>query len=125
MDLGIKAERANWLNSTYITVDTDALAAETREDYTAAVTELAEQSRRFDRLKLPYDVERKFKLLKLALTLPAPSNAAEREQLTKHLGDDGERIREGQILPRRRQGEVPEPRRYGAHNGREPRPRGA
>lgn len=83
LDLGIKAERANWLNSTYITVDTDALAAETREDYTEAVTKLAEQSRRFDHLKLPYDVERKFKLLKLALTLPAPSNAAEREQLTK------------------------------------------
>jgi peptidyl-dipeptidase A len=83
LDLGTKAERINWINSTFITDDTDALAADASEKYTAAVTELAEQSRRFDRLKLPYDLERKFNLLKLALTLPAPSNAAEREQLTK------------------------------------------
>ncbi len=83
LDLSIKAERTNWVNSTYITDDTDAMAADTREEFTAAVTELAEQARRFDRLKLPYDLERKFMLLKLALTLPAPSNPAERERLTK------------------------------------------
>ena len=83
LDLSIKAERANWVNSTYITDDTEAIAADAQEVYTAAVTQLAEQSRRFDRLKLPYDLERKFMLLKLALTLPAPTNPEERERLTK------------------------------------------
>ncbi|HXG67442.1 MAG TPA: M2 family metallopeptidase, partial [Blastocatellia bacterium] len=82
-ELNIKAERADWVNSTFITDDTDIIAADARKEYTAAVTELAEAARKFDGLKLPYDLERKFKLLKLALTLPAPSNPAERDELTK------------------------------------------
>jgi peptidyl-dipeptidase A len=82
-ELGIKSEKADWINNNFITVDTDALAADARQEYIAAVTELAEASRRFDSLKLPYDVARKMKLLRLALTLPAPANAAEREELTK------------------------------------------
>jgi peptidyl-dipeptidase A len=82
-DLSIKAERADWINSTYITSDTEAIAADARKDYIAAVTELAEASKRFDGLKKSADLERKFNLLRLALTLPAPSNPAEREELTK------------------------------------------
>jgi peptidyl-dipeptidase A len=82
-DLVIKASRADWVNSTFITDDTEAITAETRNNYTAAVTRLAETARKFDRLKLPYDLDRKLKLLKLALTLPAPSNPAEREELTR------------------------------------------
>ncbi len=82
-DLGIKAERANWVNNNFITDDTEIIAAAAQKDYIAASTELAESSRRFDGLKLPYDLGRKFKLLKLTLTLPAPSQPAERDELTK------------------------------------------
>src|SRR6266853_1174426 len=49
----------------------------------ALTTQLAEASRRYDELKLPPDVARKFKLLRLSLTLPAPDDAAERAELTK------------------------------------------
>jgi peptidyl-dipeptidase A len=82
-DLAIKASRAEWVKSNFITDDTESLAADANEKYIAAVTELAEASRRFDGLQLPPDIARKLKLLKLALSLPAPSNPAEREELTK------------------------------------------
>ncbi len=83
LDLAIKSSRADWVKSNFITDDTEILAAEAYQNYIAAVTELAEAARKFDGLELPYDTARKLKLLKLALVLPAPSNPAEREELTK------------------------------------------
>lgn len=83
LDLSIEYARADWVKSTYITDDTEALSAEKHKEVIATVTELAEQSRRFDGVELPSDVARKLRLLKLSLTLPAPSNTAEREELTK------------------------------------------
>jgi peptidyl-dipeptidase A len=82
-DIGIKAARASWVQSTFITDDTEALAADANDTVIALTTQLAEASRRYDGLKLPPDVARKFKLLKLSLTLPAPDDAAERAELTK------------------------------------------
>ena len=83
LELNIKYSRADWVKSTFITDDTEALSAEANKQVIEATTELAEQSRRFDGLDLPYDTARKIKLIKLALTLPAPSNPTEREELTK------------------------------------------
>lgn len=83
LDLNVKYSRADWVKSTFITDDTEALSADANKEVIAATTELAEQSRRFDGVDLPNDVARKIKLLKLALTLPAPSNPAERDEVTK------------------------------------------
>ncbi len=83
LDLNIKYSRADWVKSIFITDDTEAMSADANKNVIATTTELAEQSRRFDGVKLPYDTARKIKLLKLALTLPAPSNPAERDELTK------------------------------------------
>lgn len=83
LELNIKFSRADWVKSTYITEDTEALSADANKEVIAAATELAEESRRFDGLDLSTDTRRKLKLLKLALTLPAPSNPPEREELTK------------------------------------------
>ncbi len=82
-DLSLRAGRASWVQSTFITEDTEVLAADTNKDYIAAVTELAEKSRRFDQLQKPEALARKFALLKLALVLPAPADPAERDELTK------------------------------------------
>ncbi|HYP01731.1 MAG TPA: M2 family metallopeptidase [Pyrinomonadaceae bacterium] len=82
-ELNLKVARASWIQENFITDDTEALAADANNELTAAVTQLAEQATRFDKLKLPYDTTRKLRLLKLALTVPAPSNAAERDELTK------------------------------------------
>ena len=75
--------RAEWIKSTYITEDTEILAARANDRYIAAAVAYAKQSRRYDRLKLPPDTARKMNLLKLSLDLPAPSNARERAELTR------------------------------------------
>ena len=82
-DLSVKYSRADWVKSTFITQDTEALSAEANEALIAATTELAEQSTRFNGLDLPADTARKLKLLKLSLVLPAPKDSAERDELTK------------------------------------------
>jgi peptidyl-dipeptidase A len=83
LDLNIKAGRAEWVKSTFITDDTEALAADANEVLIAATTELAELSRRYENADLSPEGKRKLKLLKLALTLPAPKDPAERKELTK------------------------------------------
>ena len=83
LDLSIKAGRADWVRSTFVTDDTESLAAQANENLIAATTELAEQARRYEALDLPADTRRKLKLLKLSLTLPAPKDPAERAELTK------------------------------------------
>lgn len=83
LGLNIKYAQADWVKSTFITDDTEALSAAANNAVIAAVTDLAEQSRRFDGLELPPDTARKMKLLKLSLTLPAPKDPVERDELTK------------------------------------------
>src|SRR4051812_18635904 len=82
-DLGIRASRAQWVQENFITDDTEALSAQANEKLTAATTQLALDARRFDGLKMPPDLARKFLLLKLSLTAPAPNNDAERKELTE------------------------------------------
>jgi peptidyl-dipeptidase A len=92
-ELDLKAARAAWVQANFITDDTEAMAADAAKEQSAAVTELAKKSRRFERLKLPADLARKLKLLKLALSAPPPANAAERNELielgVKFEGDYG------------------------------------
>jgi peptidyl-dipeptidase A len=83
LDLNVKYSRADWIKSTFITDDTESLSAEANKEVIAATTELAEQARRFEGLDLSIDTQRKLTLLKLSLTLPAPKNPAERDELTK------------------------------------------
>jgi peptidyl-dipeptidase A len=82
-DLSLKLNQASWVAANFITGDTEALSANANKEFIAAVTELAEASRKFDGQKMSDETARKFKLLKLSLSLPAPSNAAERDELTK------------------------------------------
>lgn len=82
-DATIKLSRASWVKSNFITDDTEAIEASHNEEFIALVGELAETARKFDGVNLPADTARKLKLLKLALTLPAPKEAKEREELTK------------------------------------------
>ena len=82
-ELIIKYNRAAWVQSNFITDDTEIIAADAQKELTAAASELAEKSRRFDGLKLPYDTARKIQLLKRSLTTPAPRNPKEREEITR------------------------------------------
>jgi peptidyl-dipeptidase A len=83
LGLAIEAGRADWVKSTYVTDDTEALAAAANETLIGSTTELAEQGRRFESLELSPEAKRKLLLLKLALTLPAPKDPTERAELTR------------------------------------------
>ncbi|HSE32499.1 MAG TPA: M2 family metallopeptidase [Pyrinomonadaceae bacterium] len=83
LDLNLKYAAADWEKSTNITDATEEKSANANKDLIAATTELAEQATKFEGLDFPADTQRKMKLLKLSLTLPAPKNPAEREELTK------------------------------------------
>jgi peptidyl-dipeptidase A len=81
--LSIKSSRAGWVQSTYINDDTEALAAAANEEVLAAVTELANEAKRFEDMKLTPALARKLKLLKLSLAAPAPKDPRERAELAE------------------------------------------
>ena len=83
LDLSNLAARAGWVQATFITDDTEIVAAKEGERVIARTTELVEQSKRFDALNLPPDLKRKFLLLRLSLTLPAPNDPKLRTELTQ------------------------------------------
>ena len=53
LPLSVEGQRADWVKSTYITDDTEALAAKSDERLINATVDLAKKSTRFDSLKLP------------------------------------------------------------------------
>jgi peptidyl-dipeptidase A len=81
--LGVDASMADWVRSTYIIDDTEALAAKLNERSIAATVQYAKQSTRFDGLKLDPVTARKIKLLKLSLTIATPADPKESAELTR------------------------------------------
>ncbi len=81
--LNIDASRADWIKSTYITDDTEAISARLDEHAIAAAVAYAKQSTRFDGLALDPVTARKIKLLKLGLTIATPADPAEAQELTE------------------------------------------
>lgn len=82
-EIEVKAARAAWVQENFITDDTQALSADGQDQLTAATTELIEQAKRFDGLSLPPELARKFMLLRLSLTAPAPQDPALRKEMTQ------------------------------------------
>lgn len=82
-EAAIKASRAGWVQENFITDDTEALAADANDEITALTTELVEQAKKFDGVSMPPELARKFMLLKLSLTAPAPHDPALRKEMTK------------------------------------------
>jgi peptidyl-dipeptidase A len=81
-DLSVKVQRASWVQENFITDDTQGIAADAIDEVTAVTTDLVEQAKRFDGLTLSPELARKFLLLKLSLTAPAPKDAALRREMT-------------------------------------------
>jgi peptidyl-dipeptidase A len=82
-ELGIKAARASWVQSTYITDDTEVLAAEANEAIVGAHTAAAKEAARFRGLTLPPEVGRKIDLLRTSLTMAAPADPEELAELSR------------------------------------------
>jgi len=83
LTLSVEDSRADWVKVTFITGDTEILAARADERLINATVELAKQSARLDKMQLPSDVARKIKLLKLSLDLATPADPKESEELTR------------------------------------------
>jgi len=83
LTLSVEDSRADWVKVTFITGDTEILAARADERLINATVELAKQSARLDKMQLPSDVARKIKLLKLSLDLATPADRKESEELTR------------------------------------------
>ncbi len=83
LKLSVDFQRADWIRSTYITDDTETLAAKLNETLIGATMRLAKEATQFDRLALTPELGRKLKLLKLSLTLATPSDPVEATELTR------------------------------------------
>jgi peptidyl-dipeptidase A len=81
LDVGLKSGRAAWVQATFITDDTEAIAADANNEVLGTVTDLATQAKRFQGLDLSPALQRKFWLLKLSLSAPAPNDPVERKEL--------------------------------------------
>ncbi|HEU5403931.1 MAG TPA: M2 family metallopeptidase, partial [Terriglobales bacterium] len=82
-ELSVKGNQANWIHENFITDDSEAIAASVNDEITAVTTELVEQAKRYDGLKMPPELARKFLLLKLQLVAPAPKDPKLRKELTQ------------------------------------------
>lgn len=81
--LTVDASRAEWVKSTYITDDTEIIAAQADERQIAAGVRYAKQAAAFKDAKLDEVYGRKLNLLRNSLTLAAPSDPALSAEVTK------------------------------------------
>jgi peptidyl-dipeptidase A len=82
-DLGIKAQRADWVQQNFITVDTQQNTADANQVFTARNVELSKQAHRFDGMALPPELARKMLLLKISTLLPGPKDPAKQMELAQ------------------------------------------
>ncbi len=83
LELSIEAQRADWVYSTFLTADTEALSARSYSRLIAATVESAKESLPFAGRTVAPDEGRKLRLLRLMLPLIAPSDPGESEELTR------------------------------------------
>ena len=77
------AQKSAWVNETYITDDTDFLAAKAGSEGTQMGVRFAKGAARFDHVQgLSFDTRRKLDILKQALTLPAPDTPGAADRLS-------------------------------------------
>jgi peptidyl-dipeptidase A len=89
--LSVSYNRAAWVAANFITEDTEALSAEAELAYNLAAQRFATGARRFEKLRLPAELRRKFHLLKLSVTAPPPADpkaAAELAMITTSMDAD-------------------------------------
>jgi peptidyl-dipeptidase A len=82
--LSERAARAQWIQSNFITYDSEILAAQATENYLGAAVELATTAARYaDVPGLDPVVARKLQALRGGLTMPAPSDAEKTAEVTR------------------------------------------
>ena len=77
------ANRAGWVQSTYITPDTELMAADANGALINAVTRFATEAAKFRDARVSASERRQLDLLRTSLTMAAPPEASEAEELTR------------------------------------------
>src|SRR4051794_1111800 len=81
--LGTQQGQAGWVQQTFITDDTEAIAARANQAANEAGAKFARESVQFDHVEVPADQRRQLNLLKVALVLATPPDAKESDELSK------------------------------------------
>ena len=105
LDLTVESQKADWVYDTYITSDSELLAARAYSRLIGATAELAKQSTAFSTSDLSETDARKAKLLRLMLPLVAPSDPTESEELSRRVTAMRGTYSTGRFAPR----SAPEP----------------
>src|ERR671939_1984355 len=71
LKLGVEASQAGWVQQTFITDDTEAIAARANQRANEAGARFAKEATKFDRLEVSEDQRRQLNLLKVSLVLAA------------------------------------------------------
>lgn len=114
------AQRASWVMSNFVTRDTRP-SRPVRSATVELVTRLERESRRYLDLPLGADLRRKFALLRLSLSAPAPDDAAQRSAgavARRH----GRRLRPRPLVSAGPGRTLPDPRRPRSRARHKPRP---
>ncbi len=100
LDLSIEAQQADWVYQTYITPDSEALAARATSRLMVATAELSRESTRFPATGLPPSDARKLKLLRLSMPMVGPADPGESEELGRIVASMSGRYAKGRHVPR-------------------------
>jgi peptidyl-dipeptidase A len=80
--LTVRSATAEWIKNTYITDDTERMAASINEELLGYLSGAVKQAARFASVKTDIDTERQLKLLRVSSSLAAPSDPKLRLELT-------------------------------------------
>jgi peptidyl-dipeptidase A len=100
LELSVETQQADWVYATFITEDSEALAARAYSRLIAATVDLAKRSNRFPPSEFSPTDARKVKLLRLALPLVGPADPAESEELTRRVAAMQSAYSKGRHIPR-------------------------
>ncbi|HKN07760.1 MAG TPA: M2 family metallopeptidase [Thermoplasmata archaeon] len=100
LDLSVESQKADWVYDTYISSDSELLAARAYSRLIGATVGLAKESTRFPAVALPEIDARKAKLLRLMLPLIAPSDPTESEELSRRVTAMRGTYAKGRYTPR-------------------------
>jgi len=78
-----KSARTAWLQANFINYDSTWLAAKSGETITAMAVAMANEAKKFNHVKVDPVTRRKLEMIKLGLTIPAPSDAEKNAELAQ------------------------------------------
>src|SRR5580693_1129792 len=80
-EISVYAQKADWVQETYINDDTNFLTAKAGAEATEMATKYAKQAARFDHVEVDAVTRRKLVLLKNGLVLPSPDRPGAAQEM--------------------------------------------